>query len=107
MTNGVYEWREIGDQPLYFKILANLLKNKVVTNPAHPATSLVMVDEMTIESMPDKSDWGNMNFGFEYYWENKVFCFHLGHGGKDIPDYDMLRLEKIKSFILDRDSNVK
>jgi len=100
LTNGIYEKRNIGDQIFYFRLLNRLLRNKHISHEVHPASSMVMADQFILDSPDLQGDWGSMTMGFEYFWKNRPFCLHLGHGGKQDQDEDMVRLDRLKKYIL-------
>lgn len=98
LTNGIHENRSIGSQRVVFRLLHKFFRNKVVDWSVHPATSIVMVDKLVFSELDPIANWGSMEFGFEYHWRGNPYCIHLGHGGKQDPDEDMLRLERLLNF---------
>jgi hypothetical protein len=106
LTNGIYERRNIGDQIFYFRLFNRLLQSKHLSQEVHPASSMVMADEFILDSPGLKGNWGSMTEGFEYFWKSRPYCLHLGHGGKQDPDEDMVRLDRLKNYILEGRQNV-
>jgi len=43
---------------------------------------------------------GNFVYAYEYYWKSRPFCVHLGHGGKENPEFDIPRLKQIRARLL-------
>lgn len=98
VMHGIPEGRKIGNQPLFWSRLAVLLRPKIPKPEVFPATS-IYAGTSIFQSFSIGMDIGKMGSGYEYFWDSKPFCIHLGHGGKDDIDQDIQRLQKLRALV--------
>jgi hypothetical protein len=98
VMHGILEGREMGKQPFVWSRLAKMLRPKKPRIHVFPATS-IYAGRSIFESFDIGMDIGKMGLGYEYFWDSKPFCIHLGHGGKDDIERDILRLQKLRSLV--------
>lgn len=102
LMHGLYENRELGKQSFFWSVLSRMLKGTSLEPKKFPATSMIMADSFLVRiGMP--TGWGNMLYGFEYFWKGEPFCIHLGHGGKENARSDISRLATIRKQIVGSD----
>jgi hypothetical protein len=108
VMHGILEGREMGKQPFVWSILAKMLRPKKPRSQVFPATS-IYAGRSLFESFNIGMDIGKMGLGYEYFWDSKPFCIHLGHGGKDDIERDIHRLQKLRQLVIgksaEEDSN--
>jgi hypothetical protein len=100
LVHGVFENRSLGKQPFAVKLLKTFLKTINISAQVHPASSIAMGIPVLL-SIQAPINWGNMLNSFEYQWQEKPFCIHLGHSGKSTKYEDMYKLNVVKNFLLE------
>jgi hypothetical protein len=98
-TNGIHENRPIGHQHMRFRLLRKYLGKSFVDSKTHPATSITM-GESIFRSIMVPIKWGKMEQAFEYHWDGKPFCLHLGHSGKSSKFEDMFKLNELHKYLI-------
>ena len=99
LMHGIYESRDFGKQKIVWRLLHRILKGNQASNSSHPATSIYM-GESFLQSCELEPTMGNFAYAYEYYWKSQPFCVHLGHGGKENPEFDIPRLKQIRARLL-------
>ena len=100
LMHGIYEKRNFGRQNKLWALTHKILGNGDLVSAVFPATSAVM-GESFLSSMRISRSLGNFQYSYEYFWNDEPFCIHLWHGGKDGASKDILKLEAIKSQIME------
>jgi len=104
LMHGIYEKRNFGNQNKLWALAHKILGNGGLVSAVFPATSAVM-GESLLSSIKISSGLGNFLYSYEYFWNDEPFCIHLGHGGKNGASKDILKLEEIKSQIMEFTEN--
>lgn len=104
LMHGIYEKRDFGRQNKLWAITHKLLGNGELDSAIFPATSAVM-GKSFLSAMKITNGLENFLYSYEYFWNYEPFCIHLGHGGKDGASRDILKLEEIKSQIMEFTGN--
>jgi hypothetical protein len=104
LMHGIYEKRNFGKQNKLWAITHRLLGSGELDSAIFPATSAVM-GKSFLSAMKITNGLGNFLYSYEYFWNHEPFCIHLGHGGKDGASKDILKLEEIKSQIMEFTGN--